>query len=83
MRFLIGSILVALLFNFATPQSLVLVGGGLSDGNAVIWDRVVELAVRIHHFIFLYLILISLVYFYRVVVELPGSVSLRQRLMIL
>lgn len=26
-------------------QSLVLIGGGLSDGNAEVWDRMVELAV--------------------------------------
>ena len=27
-------------------QSLVLVGGALADGNAPVWDSVVELAVR-------------------------------------
>lgn len=26
-------------------QSLVLIGGGLSDGNAAVWDKMVELAV--------------------------------------
>ena len=29
-----------------SSQSLVLVGGALADGNAPIWDKVVELAVR-------------------------------------
>lgn len=47
MRFLIHIAVVVLSFTYVSSQSLVLVGGGLSDGNAAIWDKVVELAVRI------------------------------------
>lgn len=38
-------ILLTIAIDFAAPQSLVLIGGNLNDGNAAIWDKVVELAV--------------------------------------
>lgn len=42
-----GWILLATLMPaLVTSQSLVLIGGGLSDGNAIVWEKVVELAVR-------------------------------------
>lgn len=34
------------LVGLAASQSLVLVGGGLTDGNADVWNKVIELAVR-------------------------------------
>lgn len=37
--------LILLLPALASSQSLVLVGGGLTDENAPVWDKVVELAV--------------------------------------
>jgi hypothetical protein len=39
-------ILTATLVGLAASQSLVLVGGGLTDGNAEVWNKVVSLAVR-------------------------------------
>lgn len=39
---ILGSFLPALV----ASQSLVLVGGGLTDGNAPVWNRIVELAVE-------------------------------------
>lgn len=45
------SIFASLLPALVAPQSLVVVGGALADGNAPIWDKVVELAVNItNHF---------------------------------
>ena len=41
-----STILLALVLPaLAASQSLVLVGGGLTDGNAPVWNKVVELAV--------------------------------------
>lgn len=40
------TILTATLVGLAASQSLVLVGGGLTDGNAEIWNKVVTLAVQ-------------------------------------
>ncbi len=37
----------ALMPALIASQSLVLIGGGLSDNNAIVWEKVVELAVRI------------------------------------
>lgn len=47
MKLLVLNILTATLVGLASSQSLVLVGGGLTDGNAEIWNKVVTLAVRI------------------------------------
>lgn len=41
--------LVSSIVGLVAPQSLVLVGGGLTDGNAVIWNKVIELAVKTIH----------------------------------
>lgn len=38
---------LATLIGLAASQSAVIIGGNLSDGNAEIWDKVVELAVRV------------------------------------
>ncbi len=46
MKLLVLNILTATLVGLASSQSLVLVGGGLTDGNAEIWNKVVTLAVR-------------------------------------
>jgi hypothetical protein len=46
MNLLAFYILTATLVGLAASQSLVLVGGGLTDGNAEIWNKVVTLAVR-------------------------------------
>ena len=40
------NILTATLVGLAASQSLVLVGGGLTDENAEVWNKVVSLAVR-------------------------------------
>jgi hypothetical protein len=47
MKLLLLNILTATLVGLTSSQSLVLVGGGLTDGNAEIWNKVVTLAVRI------------------------------------
>lgn len=39
--------MAALMPALIASQSLVLIGGGLSDNNAIVWEKVVELAVRI------------------------------------
>lgn len=45
--YLLSFTLLLALTGHAASQSLVVVGGGLSDGNAAIWSKVVELAVRV------------------------------------
>lgn len=47
---LLTFILFASIVGLAVSQSLVLVGGGLTDGNAAVWDKVVEQAVRTSYF---------------------------------
>lgn len=44
---LLSFALLATLVGLAAPQSVVFIGGNLADENAPIWDKVVELAVRI------------------------------------
>ena len=44
---LISSLVWASVVFRAEGKSLVLIGGGLSDGNANIWNKIVELGVRI------------------------------------
>lgn len=39
-------IILTVVIGFTAPQSLVLIGGNLNEGNAAIWDKVVELAVH-------------------------------------